>query len=82
MAEYILKLKTGEQQVYDFLKKFAFNVDIKDFSFALRNTRKTVKQNGPYIKGLFFKSLLANVEREVDWKLAEDLENEFVRYLK
>lgn len=81
MSEYVLKLKTGEKQLCDFLRNFAFNIDKNDFSIALENTRKEVRNSYSYKKGLFFKTLLSEMQRDVDWKLAEDLENEFTKIL-
>lgn len=71
-----------EEEMLNFLKRFAFNIKKKDFNNAIVSTRMTLKSNGRYRKGLFFKTIFDELNRDVDWRTAEELENEFLRFLK
>ena len=77
----LLKLKTGEQRVFDFLQNFV-RVREGDMVSAIESTREHIRSNGSYKRGLFFRTLLAELDKSVDWKTAEDLENEFVEELE
>jgi hypothetical protein len=71
-------LTKGEKMVLRFLRKFAFNIAPEDFRYGIDSTRKLLKDcNGSYKKGLFFKTLLAEVSRDIDWKLASEMEDAF-----
>jgi len=75
-------LTKGERMVFRFLRKFAFNINIEDFRFGMNSTRKILKDcNGKYKKGLFFKTLLSEVSRDIDWRLASEMEDEFAMRL-
>ena len=75
-------LTKGERMVFRFLRKFAFNINTEDFKFGINSTRKLLRGcNGKYKKGLFFKTLLSEVSRDIDWRLAAEMEDEFAMRL-
>ena len=75
-------LTKGERMVLRFLRNFAFNITPEDFRYGICSTRKQLKNcNGSYKKGLFFKTLLAEVSRDIDWKLASEMEDAFATSL-
>jgi hypothetical protein len=75
-------LTNGERMVFRFLRKFAFNLTSEDFRYGISTTRKLLKDcNGSYRKGLFFKTLLSEVSRDIDWRLAAEMEDEFAMRL-
>ena len=75
-------LTKGEKMVLRFLRNFAFNINSEDFRCGMGSTRKILKScNGSYKKGLFFKTLLAEVSRDIDWKLASEMEDAFATRL-
>ena len=75
-------LTKGERLVFRFLRKFAFDIGVEDFKFGINSTRKFLKDcNGNYKKGLFFKTLLSEVCRDIDWRLAAEMEDEFAMRL-
>lgn len=77
-----MKLTKGERMLYRFLHKFAFRISSDDFRYGINSTRKLLKDcNGKYKKGLFFKTLLSEVCRDIDWKLAAEMEDEFATRL-
>ena len=76
------KLTEGERMVFRFLKKFAFNITVEDFKFSMDMTRKLMKDcNGNCKKGMFFKTLLSEASRDIDWKLASEMEDQFAMRL-
>ncbi len=78
----LLKLKTGEQQVFDFLQRCDFKVREDNLVSAIDSVREHVKSNGSYKSGLFFKTLFAEMDKSIDWKTAEGLESKFVSGLQ
>ena len=68
--------------IYEHLRKFAFNIDKSELQKALLEMEKDIKRvkanrGEPYRQGWFFRTLLFRLNRFIDWRLAEELENEF-----
>jgi hypothetical protein len=77
-----MTLTKGERMLYRFFHKFAFQISVDDFRFGINSTRKLLKGcNGKYKKGLFFKTLLSEISRDIDWRLAAEMEDEFAMRL-
>lgn len=74
--------RTGERAVYDFLSDYAFSINEDDFIIAINSARESIKGNGSYKKGLFFKALLSGLNCDIDWCLAEEIEDMFVQRLE
>ena len=75
-------LTKGERMVFRFLRKFAFNITSDEFRYGISSTRKLLKDcNGKCQKGMFFKTLLSEVSRDIDWRLAAEMEDEFAMRL-
>ncbi|MBI4019108.1 MAG: hypothetical protein HY364_02545 [Candidatus Aenigmarchaeota archaeon] len=59
------------------MQEFSLFVHEDELKEALHAVRKTI-DDMPYQKGLFFKLLLQFMERHIDWRFAEEMENAFI----
>ncbi len=75
------EIRTGERAVFNFLRGFATGVDEDEFLGAIDYARKTIKNNGSYRKGLFFKSILYGLNIDIEWQAAEEMEDMFAQTL-
>jgi len=64
-------------KLHSFLKRFALNVDSERLQRALPRVQEIVKAQKPK-KGLSFKILLQELDHEIDWRLASELEEKFL----
>ncbi|MEM7813280.1 MAG: hypothetical protein QW548_00050 [Candidatus Aenigmatarchaeota archaeon] len=63
--------------MHSFLKHFALDVDPNRLPHALSVTKAIVERQKPK-SGFVFKVLLQQLDREIDWRLATELENTFL----
>jgi hypothetical protein len=73
-----LKLSSSSApKVHSFLRQFALDVDEERLEHALPRVRQMiVKQKAK--RGLAFKVLLQELDRQIDWRLAAELEDNFL----
>ena len=70
-------LRARAPEIHSFLKRFALDVDRERLQHTLPRVRPIVaKQKSK--PGLAFKVLLQELDRQIDWRLAAELEQKFL----
>ena len=64
-------------KVHSFLRQFAIDVDAERLEHALPRVHQIVMKQKPK-QGLAFKVLLQELDRQIDWRLAAELEDNFL----
>jgi hypothetical protein len=73
-----LKLSSySAPKVHSFLRQFAIDVDAERLEHALPRVHQIVMKQKPK-QGLAFKVLLQELDRQIDWRLASELEKNFL----
>jgi len=68
-------LRYGAPKIHSFLRHFAIDVDPERLQVTLPITIVTRRKPKP---GLAFKVLLQQLDRQIDWRFATELENRFL----
>ncbi|HLD83302.1 MAG TPA: hypothetical protein VI979_00420 [archaeon] len=69
-----------EKQLLKFMHGFAFFVTEEELQKSLDSVRLSI-QGVNYRKGMFFKEILNVMDRSIDWRFAEHMEDAFVESL-
>ena len=67
----------GSGQLHGFLKKFAISVDKERLERTLPRVQQLVKDQKKAKPGYSIKTLLQELDKVVDWRLAEEMETVF-----
>lgn len=70
----------GSGHLHGFLKKFAITVDKERLERALPRVQQVLKTQKKTKPGYSMKVLLQELDRIVDWRLAEEMESLFCEY--
>ncbi|GEM_PF-2911339 len=72
---------TGDSaQLHGFLKKFAINVDKAKLERTLPRVQRILKSQKKPKPGYSMKTLLQELDRVIDWRLAEEIEATFFEF--
>ena len=71
-----------EKDMYNFIRRFSFPLSMENFRKALELTREEIKSSKEYHNGMFFKILLLELNRDINWEFAEEIEDRLIRRLE
>jgi len=70
-------LSSDATKIHSFLRRFALDVDRERLEHALPRIRRIIAKQRPE-HGLTFKVILQELDRQIDWRLAAELEDNFL----
>lgn len=74
----MIKKYFTEKDMYNFVRRLSRPLSMQNFRKALEATRVEINSQKEYRKGMFFKILLLELNRDIGWKFAGQMEDELL----
>ena len=71
-----------EKDMYNFIRRYEFPLNMENFRSALESTRRKINSQKEYHKGMFIKTMLLELNKDISWKFAEEIEDRLIRRME